>query len=169
MKIRTEASADNAHVYDVVKEAFDSAEHSDGSEHELVTRLRGSVAFIPELSLVAEQDGKIVGHLLFTKAEVGGKTVLALAPLSVLPACQRCGVGKALIAEGHKRAAALGYQYSVVLGSSSYYPKAGYVPASRYGIEAPFEVPDENFMAMPLVENAGPCAGVLAYAKEFFE
>lgn len=124
--IREERAADYDAVYSVVKCAFQSAAHSDGHEQELVAALRKSEAFVPELSLVAEIDGKIVGHILFSKLMVGTDTELALAPLSVLPAYQRRGIGLALIREGHRIAKALGYRYSVVLGSETYYPQAGY-------------------------------------------
>ncbi len=122
---------------------------------------------LPELSLVAEVDGKIVGHIMFTKAEVGDSKVLVLAPLSVLPDYQRKGIGKALISEGHKTAQRLGYEYSVVLGSEKYYPKAGYVPAETFGITPPFDVPKENFMANKLKAEASDVSGTLKYAKEF--
>ena len=93
MNIRTERPDDYEAVYSLVEQAFASAEHSDGTEQDLVAALRKGEAFVPELSLVAEIDGKIVGHILFTEAKVGGDTVLVLAPLSVLPAYQRRGVG----------------------------------------------------------------------------
>lgn len=123
MNIRQERPADYAAVYQVVKEAFASAEQADGDEQDLVVRLRQSNAFIPELSLVAVEDGKIVGHILFTRAVVGGAAVLALAPLSVLPSYQNQGIGQALMREGHRVAQTLGYPYSVVLGHKAYYPK----------------------------------------------
>lgn len=85
MIIRQEKSNYYETVYRVVKAAFDSAEQADGNEQDLVNNLRKGDAFIPELSLVAEVDGRIVGHILFTKAMVGADTVLALAPLSVIP------------------------------------------------------------------------------------
>ena len=73
--------------------------------------------------------------------------MLALAPLSVRPGWQRRGVGSALMAEGHRRARELGYGYSTVLGSTDYYPRAGYVPAQELGIAAPDGIPAENLMA----------------------
>ena len=91
---------------------------------------------------------------------------MALAPLSVKPCYQRQGVGTALILEGHKIAKELGYQYSVVLGSETYYPRVGYVPAQQLGIHAPDGIPAENFMAIPLQENAPPLRGTMAYAQE---
>lgn len=167
MVIRQEEARDYNEVYSLVKRAFETAEQSDGNEHDLVSALREGGAYLPQLSLVAEMDGKLVGHILFTKAEVGGTVVLALAPLSVLPEYQRQGVGTALIREGHRIARELGYGYSVVLGSETYYPRTGYVPADTFGIQAPFDVPRENFMAYKLAENAPAVHGTLRYAKEF--
>ena len=167
MLIRQETSKDVAAVYSVVKAAFAAAEHSDGNEQELVAALRKSDAFVQELNLVAETNGRIIGHIMFTKAEIGTREVLVLAPLSVLPENQKQGVGTALIREGHRIACKLGYEYSVVLGSETYYPRTGYVPAKQLGILAPFEVPSENFMAVKLKENAEPVGGVVKYAPEF--
>lgn len=167
MLIRKEESKDYEIIYSVVKAAFDSAEHSDGNEHDLVNALRKGEAFIPELSLIAEMDGKIVGHIMFTRAEVGDAAVLALAPLSVLPEYQRKRIGVSLIKEGHRIADKLGYEYSIVLGSETYYPRAGYVPADSFGIKPPFDVPKENFMACKIKEDASDICGVIKYAKEF--
>lgn len=80
MIIRQERPEDYDTVYHVVKEAFENAEYTDGNEQNLVAALRKSKSFIPELSLVAVEDEKIVGHILFTKAVVQGVEVLALAP-----------------------------------------------------------------------------------------
>ncbi len=167
MLIRKERPQDYKTVYSVVKEAFESAEHSDGNEQDLVTALRKGDAFIPDLSLVAEINGKIVGHIMFTRARVGGNTVLALAPLSVIPEYQRKGIGISLIKEGHKIARESGYEYSVVLGSQSYYTKAGYLPADKFGIKPSFDVPNENFMACKIKEDASGIHGIIQYAKEF--
>ena len=88
-----------------------------------------------------------------TKAVVKDTTLLALAPLSVLPDYQNKGIGLALMKAGHAIARKLGYEYSVVLGYPQYYSKVGYIPASKLGIEAPFEVEDEYFMALSLNGN----------------
>lgn len=117
MIIRKEEVNDYDEVYEVVKRAFETAEHSDGTEQDLVVKLRQCDAFVPELSLVAEIDGAIVGYILFTKVEIGDTIQLALAPLAVLPEHQRKGIGQALIQAGHQKASELGYEYSVVLGS----------------------------------------------------
>ena len=150
MKIRQEIEKDHEEVYKLVKEAFETAEHADGNEQDLVEALRKGSAFVPELSLVAEIDGELAGHILFTRAKVGEDTVLVLAPLSVKPKFQRQGVGTALIEQGHKIARELGYSYSLVLGSEKYYPRFGYIPAEQLGIQVPEGIPSPNFMAMKL-------------------
>ena len=167
MIIRQERPEDYDEVYQVIKEAFAGAKHSDGNEQDLVVELRKSKSFIPELSLVAIEDGRIEGHILFTKALVNGVEVLALAPLSVLPDHQNRGGGLSLMKEGHNIARGLGFEYSVVLGHSKYYPKAGYIPASKYGIKAPFEVDDESFMALSLNGSQNKLNGVMEYDKAF--
>ncbi|MDO4173872.1 MAG: N-acetyltransferase, partial [Eubacteriales bacterium] len=159
--IRCETAKDYEAVYHVVQEAFAHAEHSDGSEQDLVAALRKSDTFVPALSLAAESEGNLVGHILFSKVTVGDHTALALAPLSVLPSYQRRGIGKALIREGHRIAKKLGFSYVIVLGDAKYYSQWGYVPASRYGIRAPFAVDDENFMAIQLLEHAEPICGIV--------
>ena len=167
LEIRQENKNDYDEVYKVIKEAFETAEHSDGNEQDLVVNLRKSDNFIPELSLVAIQDNKIVGYILFTKIKIGEYEELALAPLGILPKYQKQGIGKKLIEKGHQIAKKLGYHYSVVLGSENYYSKSGYVPASRYGIKAPFEVPDENYMTIKMNDTDMEITGVVEYAKEF--
>lgn len=167
MIIRQERPEDYDTVYHVVKEAFENAEYTDGNEQNLVAALRKSKSFIPELSLVAVEGEKIVGHILFTKAFVNSIEVLALVPLSVLPKYQNRGIGLSLIKEGHRIAHELGYRYSVVLGYSEYYPKVGYIPASQYGVEAPFEVEDKNFMAICFDENGDKLNGIIEYDRAF--
>lgn len=167
MIVRREHASDYDEVYQVVRIAFESAEHSDGNEQDLVNALRNGNAFIPDLSLVAEEDDKIIGHIMFTRAYVNDSCVLVLAPLSVLPHYQNKGVGSALISEGHRIASSLGYEYSVVLGSPTYYSKFGYKSARKYGIIPPFDVSDEYFMAYQLNNHAKSLDGVLIYPNDF--
>lgn len=167
MRIRQEKPEDYEEVYELVREAFASAEHADGNEQDLVEALRKGDAFIPELSLVAEEGGRLAGHILFTKAQVGEAEVLALAPLSVRPAFQRQGVGTALIEEGHRIARKIGYAYSIVLGSEEYYPRLGYREAAGFGVEVPEGIPSANFMAIQLLEGAPALGGPVIYAEEF--
>lgn len=167
MLIRKETEKDYEEVYRLVKDAFASAEHADGNEQDLVTALRKGTAFIPELSLVAETDDCLAGHILFTRALVGSDEVLVLAPLSVRPGYQRQGIGSALITEGHRIAREMGFEYSLVLGSELYYPRFGYIPAEQLGVEVPEGMPSANFMAVRLRDDARPLHGAVTYAEEF--
>ena len=167
INIRQETPADYDAVYRLVKEAFATADHSDGDEQDLVVRLRKSDAFIPQLSLVAETNGVPAGYILLTKIGVGEETELAAAPLAVAPAFQRKGVGSALIREAERAARELGYRYIVILGSPAYYGRFGYRPAVEYGIRPPFPVEPEYFMARPLMPGAEKLDGTVRYAPEF--
>lgn len=167
--IRRETPQDYDAVYEVTKNAFATAEHSDGDEQNLVVRLRKSTAFIPELSLVAEQNGKIIGHIMFTKLKAGNTTQLSLAPLSVAPDFQKQGIGGMLISEGHKIARQLGYEYSILVGHPSYYPRFGYVNAADFGFSCPLELPENVFMAYDLQGKGTIINAAIEYPKEFFE
>ena len=167
IKIRQETKNDYDMVYHVVKSAFEHAKHTSGDEHNLVNRLRTSNAFVPQLSLVAELNGKIVGHILFTEAEINETTQLMLAPLSVIPSQQNRGIGGMLITEGHRIAKNLGYEFSILVGHAHYYPRFGYIPANRFGIKTTFEVPDENFMVLNLQGKNTKLNGMVRFAPEF--
>lgn len=174
MTIRKEKEGDYKEVESLVKKSFENAEHTDYTEHLLVNRLRTGTSFIKELSLVAEMNDELVGHCLLTKAKIYNGSnqfdTLALAPVSVLPQYQGKGVGSKLIKEAFKKAQELEFTSIIVLGHDKYYPRFGFIPASNYKITAPFEVPDESFMAIELKKGAlKDKEGTLIYAKEFFE
>ncbi|MDX8335053.1 GNAT family N-acetyltransferase [Candidatus Cetobacterium colombiensis] len=155
-------------VCEVIQKAFIREKHSDHNEHKLVRELLKSDAFIKELSLTAKFKGMVVGYILFTKVKVGNQTLLALAPLAVLPKFQKKGIGKSLVEKGHKIAKELGYKGVVVLGHPEYYKKFGYEPASKWEIKCPIEVPDEAFMAIELYPGAlKEISGIVEYPKEF--
>jgi predicted N-acetyltransferase YhbS len=168
--IRQEQEKDFGAVYQVVKSAFETMEEASGDEQDLVNRLRKSPAFIPELSLVAELDGQVIGHILFTKMKIGDHPSLALAPVAVLPAYQKQGIGGKLIEEGHRIARDLGYGSIIVVGHPAYYPRFSYTRASTWAIQAPFDVPDEAFMVLELREGGlKGVSGMIAFAPEFIE
>jgi predicted N-acetyltransferase YhbS len=136
--------------------------------------LRNSNAFISELSIVEEYDGKIVGHILLTKITIDddGKIYdsLALAPVSVKPEFQKKGIGGCLILESHKEAKRFGYKSIILLGHEKYYPRFGYQMTSNFGIKLPFNAPDECCMAIELIEGGlKGVSGTVVYPKEFFE
>lgn len=175
--IREERAEDYKVTEQVVKSAFANMEFSDQREHELVARIRkDSEAFIPELSLVAihQDHNEIVGHILLSKIKINQESQstesLALAPVSVLPEYQGKGIGRMLILEALQKAKELGYRSVVVLGHPDYYPKFGFQKASLWGIQAPFEVSDEVFMATELKKDAlENVSGVVEYSRAFFE
>jgi len=128
------------------------------AESRLVHALRKTEDFIPELSIVAETDGQLVGHILFYPVVIKGKNShfgsLTLAPMSVLPDWQKKSIGKLLVIYGLETARGLGHTSSVVLGHPSYYTKFGFRPASTWNIRSPFPAPDESFMAVELEKGA---------------
>ncbi|MFS0575038.1 N-acetyltransferase [Sporosarcina sp. 179-K 3D1 HS] len=173
--IRQELPTEYYTTEEIIKKAFLAEEYSDKREHLLVNRIRKSDAFIPELSLVALNQGKdVIGHILLSKIKIidGNNAVdsLALAPVSVTPEYQKKGIGSQLIHAALENAKDLGYRSVIVLGHKDYYPKFGFKQASLWNIQAPFEVPDEVFMALELIENAlENVQGVVHYSKAFSE
>jgi len=168
MKIRQEQKSDHKKVYEINKMAFNQE-----NESMLIDKIRAGDSFIPELSLVAELEGEIVGHILFSKIKILGKDEyesLALGPMAVVPKHQKQGIGGKLITTGLEIAKKLGFESVIVVGHKDYYPKFGFKRASLWGIKCPFEVPDEAFMAIELVENSlKNKAGTVQYPKEFME
>lgn len=167
MRIRQETARDHSEVNHLVQKAFANAEHADGNEAALVAALRRSEAFVPELSLVAQEDDRLVGYILFTEGRVGAETVLILAPLAVLPEYQRRGIGAALIREGHRIAKERGYAAALVLGSADYYSRFGYRPAEPFGILVPDGLPAAHFMIVRLRDDVELAGGAVSYPKEF--
>lgn len=168
--IRTENSNDYLQVHNVNFMAFGGRE----DEANLVERIRTTQNFVPQLSIVAEEHGEVVGHLLMSKAEIieGEKRheVIVLAPIAVRPDYQKQGVGKQLIHEGLKRCKELGYYIVLLIGHPSYYPKFGFKPARQYGLELnQFEVPNEVFMVCELrKDELKNIKGELKYPSAFF-
>jgi putative acetyltransferase len=147
MRVRDEQPGDEAAIFAVNEAAFGQA-----GEASLVDTLRQTDAAV--VSLVAEIDGEIVGHILFSEVTLEPARPVAdavgLGPMAVRPGLQRGGIGSALIEEGLRRCAKLGYGAAVVLGHPSYYPRFGFLPAHRFGLRCEFPSPPETFMAMEL-------------------
>ena len=164
--IRKEAKKDYDGIFEVNKLAFGQKEES-----KLIDKIRNGNNFIPDLSLVAEKNGKIIGHILFSKIEISGSSKfnsLALAPMAVVPEFQKKGIGTKLIEEGIRKAKELNFETIIVLGHKDYYPRFGFQKASKWNIKCPFEVPDEAFMAMEISDNAlKNKSGTVIYPPEF--
>jgi predicted N-acetyltransferase YhbS len=174
MNIRQEKVSDYKSVFDLIKNAFESEIHSDHREQFLVERLRKSDNFIPELSIVAENNGEIVGYILLTKIKIKNSetefTSLALAPVAVKNDYQNNGIGSKLILFAHSKALELNYDSIALLGHENYYPKFGYKTANQFNIKFPFDVPDENCMLIELKKDALlNVNGTIVYPKEFYE
>ncbi|GLZ77828.1 N-acetyltransferase [Actinorhabdospora filicis] len=149
--------------------AVNAAAFPTTAEADLVDALRADpAAWIDGLSIVTvETGGTVVGHTLLTRCHVGGAPALALAPCAVLPSHQGTGAGSAAIRAGLDAARAMGENLVVVLGHPGYYPRFGFTPASGFGVTAPFEVPDEAFLALALDAARPAPSGPIAYAKAF--
>lgn len=163
VEIREETCADVAGIASVETLAFGRAD-----EAELVARLRAEGAVIT--SLVAEESGELAGHVLFSElpVETSGGTIraAALAPVAVIPARQRSGIGSALIRTGIEKCGRLGVEAVVVLGHPAYYPRFGFSAEMASKLEAPFAGP--AFMAMELKPGVlRGAAGAVRYAASF--
>lgn len=140
------------------------------AEARLVERLRASARIV--CAMVAEEKGRVLGHVVFSRiaVESGGSEipVLALAPLAVLPAFQRLGIGSALVSAGLERCRMERHARVLVVGDPVYYGRFGFVPASRFGLKCPFPAPEEAFMAIELEPGAfAQVSGVVRYGHEF--
>lgn len=159
MIIRTERRSDYAATEFLTREAFYNVYAPGCDEHYLLHVLHGSDVLIPELSLVAELDGAIIGHALLTQACIRNaqreiRDVLCLGPICAAPDHQKKGVGGALIGEAAKRASQLGYRAILLYGNPEYYTKKGFVPAERYGIHTPDGMYADALHAMALYPGA---------------
>lgn len=137
--IRMETQKDHRETENVVREAFWNVYAPGCSEHYLLHQMRECTAYIPELNLVAEDKGKIIGQAITLKAHIKGDdetvhTVLTLGPIAVLPEYQKTGIGAKLIAKTKEIAKALGYPAILLCGSPDYYSKQGFEAAEKYGI-----------------------------------
>ncbi|MEW2122374.1 N-acetyltransferase [Streptomyces sp. NPDC007259] len=162
--VRPETAADIPAVHAVNAAAFPTEAEAD-----LVEALRADPsAWLPGLSYVAESpDGNIASFALLTRCRVGDAPALALAPVATAPEHQRRGAGSAVIRAVLDAARLRGEALVLVLGHAAYYPRFGFVPASRYGIRPSFEVPDEAMMALVLDDSAPVARGTIEYPKAF--
>jgi putative acetyltransferase len=164
MNLRSETPQDIQAIHAVNEAAFPGP-----SEANLVDILRDAGKAI--VSLVAEENGQVIGHVLFSpvtiEPESGSLKGIGLAPVAVLPEHQGKGTGTVLIRKGLEECRRLGFDYTVVLGSPRYYGRFGYRKASDFGVGNEYGVDDE-FMVMEFKPGVlEGIRGVAKYAKEF--
>jgi putative acetyltransferase len=146
MQIRPEEKSDEAAVFGINAAAFPT-----DAEAKLVDSLR--LAANPYVSLVAEDDQELVGHILFTPVRLepfDDLHLMGLAPMAVSPSQQRSGIGTALVKAGLESCKALGIGAVAVLGHPEYYPRFGFRPSSQFGIKSEYDVPEDVFMLLEL-------------------
>jgi putative acetyltransferase len=149
MLIRAEERGDWAAVRAVNTAAFGTP-----AEASLVDALRAQAR--PLVSLIAEDDGEIVAHIMFSPVSLSGHSalrIMGLAPMAVIPHRQRRGIGSKLVRAGLERCRDLGFGAVVVLGHPAYYPRFGFGTASRLGIGCEYDVPADAFMVTELEEG----------------
>lgn len=160
--IRVASPNDYPAIRSVISHAFGQTEEAN-----LVEQLRADGDVLVEL--VEASDIAIQGHILYSPLAIEGDgyvvNAAALAPVSVLKAFQKSGIGSALIRAGNARCAELGLDAIVVLGHESYYPKFGFSAGLAESLEAPFSGP--HFMALELKPGALRNGGRVRYAKAF--
>ena len=159
LNIRNERETDYKIVEDITRKAFYNVYVPGCMEHYLVHIMRGHEDFIPELDFVIELDGQIVGNIMYTKAKLtdeGGteKEIVTFGPVSILPKYQRKGYGKMLIEHSLKRAAELGYEAVVIMGSPANYVGSGFQCCRKYNVC----VEKEKYPAAMLVKELKPGA-----------
>jgi putative acetyltransferase len=164
MLIREEKKEDQDAVYAVNEAAFETS-----AEARLVNALREQVRSV--ISLVAENDGEVVGHIMFSPVSLSGHpelTIMGLAPLAVKPVMQKKGIGAALVRAGIARCVERKFGAIVVLGHQEFYGRFGFSPASSFGIKSEYDVPADVFMAMELQPDyLRDAAGTIRYQDAF--
>jgi len=157
--IREETIADRPAVHSVNEAAFGRPDEAD-----LVDALRSEGTVL--LSLVAELDGEVAGHILFSRMWVDATPAVALAPMAIAPRHQRHGLGGRLIRDGLAALRARDERIVIVVGHPKYYPRFGFSSAKAALIESPF--PREAFMAVELEPGAlDGVRGRVRYAAAF--
>ena len=162
LTIRPERDGDAEAIHAVTAAAFRSA-----AEANLVDALRQQRASI--ISLVADAGALVVGHILFSPVTLGGADlgILGLAPMAVSPERQRQGIGSELVRAGLDAARVRGAAAVVLVGHPAFYPRFGFIPASRFGLRCEYDVPDDVFMALELDPGALRTGGFIRYHPAF--
>jgi putative acetyltransferase len=163
MIIRKEKALDVEAIFDVTQAAFENHPYSHQTEGYIINALRAAGALT--VSLVAEVDGCVVGHVAFSPVTIsdGSDHWYGLGPVAVLPAFQGRGIGTALINEGLSALKSLGARGCVLVGEPAFYKRFGFKSAAELTMEG---VPQENLLALPFGDHTP--RGVLAHHEGFW-
>ncbi len=157
MIIRQAVAADYPAIYQLVQQAFKTAQVSDGTEQDFVEALRKSPGFLPELEFVAEENGELIGHVMLTKRGIetvtGEHGILLLAPLSVAFAHRNQEIGGRLMQTAFDKALTLDHTAVFLVGNPDYYKRYGFHSAADFGITNGTEIPDEFVLGIELVPD----------------
>jgi putative acetyltransferase len=165
MIVRPERPFDFDAIDDVVGAAFDNP---GDPEVRLVHQIRANGGYVPQFSLVADDFGEIVGHIMLSYVALGERRVLQLSPLAVKPSRQNEGIGDALSRDAIMRADEGLEPLVLVLGHPNYYPRFGFVPARSLGIEPPDEaITDGPWMARKLANYDPSLTGRVDFGPAF--
>ena len=156
--LRNETPQDHREVEELLRDAFWDLYAPGCTEHFVAHRLRQSANFVPQLDFVALQEGRVVGSILYSRAQIAGPQgsdeVLTFGPLGVLPALQRQGVGSALVRHTLPLATALHYRAVLLYGNPDYYGRFGFRNAAQFGITTADGANFDAFMALELTPGA---------------
>ena len=162
MIIRAEKETDINAIFEITKQAFENHPNSQNTEQFIINALRNDNALT--ISLVAEIDEKVVGHIAFSPVTIsdGSCDWYALGPISVQPKFQRQGIGQALVREGLSRLKSLGAQGCVLVGEPAFYNRFGFKSFPNLGVEG---VPQQYVLALPFAERMA--SGVIRHHHAF--
>jgi putative acetyltransferase len=154
VKIRCEGRPDYDKIYELIKTAFQTAKTPPSGEEDYAVSLRNSERYIPELALIAEADGKIVGQVMLTKTyiDMGDRKyeALLLGPVAVLLEHRCQGVGSQLMREALRKALTMGYKAVFLCGDPDYYNRFGFREVGDYGITYGMDVPAKYVLVCEL-------------------
>lgn len=167
LTIRPETPQERQEIYNLIRTAFETAQVKDGTEQDFAEDLRNGNGFIPELALVGELSGKLIGHIMLTRTQIvrpdGEKfEALLLAPLSVLIEYRNKGVGSALVKTSLGIAKKMGYKAVFLVGNPDYYNRFGFRQTSEWSIRSKDGIPEKFVLGYELKpEGLKGISGVL--------
>lgn len=156
--IREEARSDHARIHAFIKKAFETARYAEGDEQDFVERQRHPETYVPELALVVEDDGVLIGYIMLTRTYVstrdGRFPILLLAAVAVAVERRSHGIGARLINAAMLRARALQHEAIILVGDPAYYARFGFERAAAMGIRSTNPAEDEYVQILELVTGA---------------